>query len=221
VEFSEEHRRYHSFQEFFMMQLSLGAVSLIFLSATAYAAEPDPVMMVPKIIEAAGGKDKLLTQFRIKERLAVSADPLAKGNERVSVLVPPTHWWLGKRERVAQDKEPATFLVWAWTLGILVEPKTKLAAIPGIMEGDNPAYGMRVSETVEPTMDMYFDQKTNRLVRIDWRGDSHKFSDWKETNGIGYPARCIGLKKSTGKQWYQTEILELEPLKDLPEGLKR
>ena len=78
--------------------------------------------------------------FRIKERLAVSSDENAKGNERVSVLEPPAHWWVGKNERVKNDKELATFLVWGWTLSALVDETSKLEALDEMKlfpEGDN------------------------------------------------------------------------------------
>lgn len=137
---------------------------------------------------------------------------------------PPNYWWTGKNERVKDEKkpdEPATFLVWAWTLGMLTDPASKLEVIPDVVEADKPAVGLRVSGTVTPAMDLYFDMAESRLVRIDWRSDIHRFSDWKEVGGAKYPAKCVGYKKATGKPWYFSEIIELERLKDLPEGLKR
>lgn len=196
-------------------------VVLIAVPSVAGAAEPDPKEEVQTVLKAVGGEEKLLKLFRLKERLNVSPDPGAKGNERVSVLEPPNYWWLGKRERVKDEKEPATFLVWAWTLGILTDPKSKVESILGVTENEKPAFGLRVSGTVTPAMDLYFDKADGRLVRIDWRQDVHRFSDWKEHDGVKYPAKCVGYKKSTGKPWYYTEILELERLKELPEGLKR
>lgn len=184
-------------------------------------AETDVPATVRKVVDAAGGSDKLLKLFRIKERLNVSADPNAKGKERVSVLEPPTHWWLGTKERVSQEKEPATFLVWAWTLGAITDPKSKVDAIPDVVENGKPAIGLRVSGTITPAMDLYFDKADHKLVRIDWRSDIHRFSDWKEVDGVKYPAKVVGYKKSSGKQWYNTEILEIERLKELPAGLKR
>lgn len=185
------------------------------------AADPDPKAMVEQIVKEAGGADKLLKLFRLKERLNVTPDPEKKGNERTSVLEPPKYWWLGKRERVSEDKEPATFLVWGWTLGALTDPKSKLEVLPEIKENDKPAYGLRVSGTITPAMDMYFDKATHRLVRIDWRTDIHRFSDWKEHDGVKYPSKCIGYKKNTNKPWYFTEILEVQRLKELPKGLER
>lgn len=183
--------------------------------------DADPKPLVKKAVAAAGGEGKLLTLFRIKERLSVSADPAVKGTVRVSVLEPPKYWWVGKVERVKDEKEPATFLVWGWTLGAITDPKSKVDVIPDITEADKPAFGLRVSGTIDPPMDLYFDAATSRLVRIDWRADIHRFSDWREHDGATYPAKCVGSKKATGKPWYFTEILELERLKDLPAGLKR
>ena len=71
-----------------------------FFAAYTTAAEPETATLVADAVEAAGGEDKLLKLFRIKERLNVSSDPEKKGNERVSVLEPPNYWWLGKKERV-------------------------------------------------------------------------------------------------------------------------
>ena len=191
------------------------------LAGTGGAADPDPKDVVKKAVAAVGGEDKLLKLFRIKERLNVSSDPDKKGNERVSVLEPPKYWWVGKRERVKEEKEPATFLVWAWTLGALTDAKSKLAAVPELKDGDKALVGVRVSGTIDPPMELYFDKETHKLVRIDWRADIHRFSEWKEHDGAKYPSKFVGYKKATGKPWYFTEILELERLKELLAGLKR
>ncbi|QOV90446.1 hypothetical protein [Humisphaera borealis] len=185
------------------------------------AADGDTKARIATIVKAAGGEDKLLKLFRVKERLNVSPDPAAKGKERVSVIEPPNYWWLGKKERVMDEKEPAIFLVWAWTLGALTDPKSKVEAIPEIVEAEKPAFGLRVSGTITPPMDLYFDKAESRLARIDWRSDIHRFSNWKEHDGAKYPAKVVGYKKSSGKAWYYTEVLEVERLKELPEGLKR
>jgi hypothetical protein len=176
------------------------------------------------VITAAGGEDRLLRLFRTRETVNVSADPDKKVAARVSVYEPPRYWWTGKHERVKDEQkpdEPATYLVWAWTLGILTDPNTKLEVLPSILESDQPAFGLRVSGTVTPAMEVYFDEAESRLVRIDWRSDIHRFSDWKEHDGVKYPAKCAGYKKATGKPWYFSEILELERLQDLPAGLQR
>lgn len=184
-------------------------------------ADQEPRLVVNKVVKAAGGEEKLLRVFRLKERLNVSPDPEKKGNERVSFLEPPKYWWVGKRERVQDEKEPATFLVWGWTLGAFVDPKSKVEIIPEIAENEKPALGLRVSETISPAMDFYFDKQDLRLVRIDWRNDIHRFSDWKEHDGAKFAAKCVGYKKNTGKPWYYTEILEIERLKQLPAELTK
>lgn len=194
------------------------------LSTSAIADEPDSTTVVKQVVAAVGGEDKLLRLFRTRETVNVSSDPEKKVPERVSVYEPPKYWWTGKNERVKNEvtpEEPATFLVWAWTLGMLTDPASKMEVLPEVIESGNPAIGLRVSGTVTPPMDLYFDKAESRLVRIDWRSDIHRFSDWKELDGVKYPAKCVGYKKSTGKQWYFSEIVELERLKDLPEGLKR
>lgn len=196
-------------------------LTLCFCVERTCAAEPAPRELIQATIEAAGGEAKLLKLFRMKERLAVSSDENAKGSERVSVLEPPGHWWIGKKDRVKDDKEPATFLVWGWTLNALIDEKSKLELLDELMINGKPAYGIRVSETITPPMDLYFDKDTKRLTQIRWRSDRHEFSDWKQADGAWYASKCVGYKLATGKRWYHTEILELERLKELPAGLER
>jgi hypothetical protein len=194
------------------------------LPNAAFASDPDTDVIMKKVLDAVGGEGKLLCLFRTRETVNVSSDPAKKVAERVSVYEPPKYWWTGKNERVkdeAKPDEPATFLVWAWTLGILSDPASKLELIPDIVETNKAAIGLRVSGSVTPPMDIYFDKAESRLVRIDWRSDIHRFSDWKEVDGVKYPAKCIGFKKNTEKPWYFSEIIELERLNDLPGELKR
>ncbi|MDZ4687087.1 MAG: hypothetical protein SH850_18580, partial [Planctomycetaceae bacterium] len=73
---------------------------LAFVTQIALAAERTPAEIVAKVVATAGGEDKLLKLFRVEERLAISSDPAKPGNPRTSVIEPPTHWWLGKKERV-------------------------------------------------------------------------------------------------------------------------
>jgi hypothetical protein len=202
------------------VRLVLVAVLMVGTSS-ARGAEPGPEDLVQKVVSAVGGEDRLLRLFRMRERLNVSSDPGKPGSERVSVLEPPRYWWVGNRERVREDHEPATFLVWAWTLGALTDPASKVELLPEIVEDDQPLVGLRVSGAINPPMDLYFGKSDHRLSRIDWRSDTHRFRDWKEHDGVKYPSRCVGSKKATGKPWYFTEILEVERLKTLPEGLKR
>lgn len=203
-----------------MRKYFLALLAVCWLPVLANAQE-DPQALVEKVVAAGGGKDKLLKLFRIKEQLNVSADETKKGAERISVLEPPGHWWLGKKDRVKDDKEPATFLVWAWTLGALTDPATKIETLDGVMENDALTRGLRLSGSITPPMDLHFAAADLRLVRIDWRSDIHRFSNWMEHDGAHYPAKCIGYKKASGKPWYFSEIKELTRLSELPEGLQR
>lgn len=120
---------------------------------------------------------------RVDEFGIFVANQSRKDFERVSVLEPPQHWWLGKNDRVKNEKEPATFLVWGWTLNALVDEKSKLESLDKIKINDKTAFGIRVSETITPPMDLYFDKETKRLARIQWRTDRHELNDWKEADG--------------------------------------
>lgn len=205
-----------------MRLLSMLACLAVSLGTTVcHSAEETPQVLVARAVTAAGGQEKLLRLFRINERLNVSPDPEKPPSTRVSILEPPKHWWQGKTDRVVTSQEPATYLVWAWTLQILLAEESKLEVVPDIQEQERPAWGLRVSGSVNPALEMYFDRESSRLVRIDWRSDMHRFSDWQSHDGVWYPAKCIGYKKSTGKPWYFSEITQLERLETLPEGLER
>ncbi len=88
-------------------------------------------------------------------------------------------------------------------------------------DGEVELMGIEVSETITPPLQVYFDRQTHLLVRMDWRGSIHRFSEWKELDGLKYASRTIGYTRNTGKAWYQSDILELKRLRELPEGLSR
>jgi hypothetical protein len=196
----------------------------LFIAATLLAvmplaaAEPPVQETVDTAVQAAGGADKLLKLFRMKEKFNFGEKLDPKGTARESVCEPPASWWLGKTER---QKEPAKYVVWAWTLGAVVDPKSKVESITGLTDEGAETVGLKVSGTVDPPMELYFNQAEQRLVRVDWRGDIYRFSDWKEHDGAKYPAKCVMYKKSTGKPWFYHEVLEVERLKELPAGLTR
>ncbi len=127
----------------------------------------------------------------------------------------------GEKERVRDEKEPAIFLVWAWTLGAFQDPASKLSRLDDIMEDGQTLRGIRISESITPPMDCYFERESGQLIRIDWRSDIHRFSEWKESEGFRYPSRTKGYKKKDNRFWYQTDVLEVTKLTELPEGLSR
>jgi type 1 glutamine amidotransferase len=183
---------------------------------------PNAKSLVDQIVKAAGGKAKLLSRFTIEEELNVSADLGKPGKPRESIFDGHDHWWYrsGKGNWEKKVNEPAADLVWAWTLQVLLDSKSKIVPIPEMKDGDIVLVGLRISDTINPSMDIYFDKKNLQLVRIDWRKDINRFSDYREHDGAAYPSKCIGYRKDTGKAWFCSEIIELKRLAELPEGLK-
>ncbi|TDU70906.1 hypothetical protein EI77_02024 [Prosthecobacter fusiformis] len=182
----------------------------------------DVQRVIDQVMAEVGGKDKLLTLFRMKETFHSGAKPTPdegkKATVRVSVVEPPKYWWIGKKERA---DEPAKFDVWAWSLGVLMDPKTQVEIIPDLTHEGPPLFGLSVSGTIDPPMDLYFDKETKLLRRIGWRADYYLFSDWKEHDGVKYASKTVIYKKATGNPWFFHEITEIERLKELPAGLKR
>ena len=158
----------------------------------------------------------MLRVFRMMESLVVGTGaPIS----RESVVAPPEHWWIGARDRAVEEKEPAAFLAWAWTLAPLRDDKSQLALIPDAKLGDALAIGIRVSGRTETPMVLLFDATTKRLARIDWRGDSNRLSEWRQLDGLWYAAKCAGFKPD-GREWYRTELLEVKRLVEVPAHLK-
>ncbi|VTS08100.1 unnamed protein product [Tuwongella immobilis] len=202
-----------------------------FPSSIASAAETDAQELVKQVVKTAGGEDKLLKLFRFRERVLITETPAApvvkneKGN-RTSVVQVAGDWWIGKEKR---DKDKVRVLCWAWSLRILLDPKSKIETVPEILVNDKAASGLRVTESVKEPIKLYFDKETRRLVAIDYTDTRHVFSEWRKTEaGHEYPSHVAGFRftdRKAGtlkdKQWYQTDILELTPLKELPVELKR
>ncbi|RLS70265.1 MAG: hypothetical protein DWI00_15055 [Planctomycetota bacterium] len=184
---------------------------------SASAASPE-MKLVSKVIAAAGGDDKLLTLFRMEERYSAGKEFVPPGTARVSVVEPPKSWWIGTNER---GTEPAKITAWAWTLGVLKDPKSKLELLPDITDNEKSLSGLRITESVDPAIDMYFDKETDGLVRVDWRNDIYRFSDWKDFDGTKYPAKCAMFRRNSGEPWFFHEIVTIERLQELPEGLQR
>ncbi len=195
------------------------------------AAERDPQSLVDAVVQKAGGEAKLLSLFRFRERVLISSTPTPlpgpdeKGN-RTSVVQVGGDWWLGTNKR---DKDKVRVLLWAWSLRILIDPKSKLERLPDSEVAGKPAVGLRVTESIKEPIDLYFDAMSLQLVAIDYTDTRHLLSEWKETPaGHHYPSHVVGyrfadrMKKTLqDKQWYQTDILELTPLTELPPELKK
>lgn len=209
--------------------LALGC--LVLMPLPAAAAEPDASERVKQVVKAAGGEEKLLKLFRFRERVLITATPAApvandeKGN-RTSVVQVSGDWWIGADKR---DKDLVRVLCWAWSLRILLDDKSKIQTLPEAKVAGLPAFGLRVTGSVKTPIDLFFDTETSRLAAIDYVDTRHIFSEWKKAaGGHHYPSHVAGhrfvnreAKTVQQKQWYQTDILELTPLTELPADLKR
>ena len=205
---------------------------LLALARFAAADDVDPAAkkLVEEVIATAGGDEKLLKLFRFRERVLITSTPAApvtsdEKENRTSVVHVSGNWWIGTAKR---DKDKVRVLCWTWSLRILLDPKSKIQTLPDITVSDKPAFGLRVTESVKEPIDLFFDKESKRLVAIDYTDTRHLFSEWKKTaEGHQYPSHVAGFRfadRAAGKlqdqQWYQTDILELTPLAELPADLK-
>lgn len=197
----------------------------------AASREPAVQKLVDEATAAVGGKEKLLQLFEMKERLVLGpkqppeVTPETKPS-RTSVVEAPKHWWIGGKER---GVEPAKLLVHAWSLAVLHDPAAKLELLADAKLGETSCRVLKVSGIAPEPLELYFSAETLRLFAIDWRSDRHLFDAWKTTTGgLAYPSRTIGYKFADRKAktlaaapWYQTDILNITPLAELPAGLTR
>jgi hypothetical protein len=183
---------------------------------------PEVTARIARAVKAAGGEERLLRYFTFKDRVLIGEKDTGFGTKRESVMDAPRSWWLKTPAGYTERKtEPAKFLVWGWTLGAITDPASTMEAIPDVRDGDQELWGLRVSGTITPPMELYFARTNDLLARIDWRSDIHRFSDWKSAaGGFKYPARVVGHKKATGKIWYFDDVTEVTPLSELPEAVR-
>lgn len=212
-----------------LAQVSPSCIRLLSLPDSV-ASERAARQVVKQVVAAAGGEEKLLDLFRFRERVLITpnaAPPVAadeKGN-RTSVVQVGGDWWIGNNKR---DKDKVRVLCWAWSLRILLDPKSRVELLPESTVGDGPAIGVRVTESVKEPLDLWFDEVEKRLVAIDYMDSRHLFSSWKSTpQGHKYPSHVVGFRFANRaqrtlneKQWYQSDILELTPLEEVPLDLK-
>jgi hypothetical protein len=179
---------------------------LLLMTAQAFPAGPsdDPSKYAAEIVRRHGGADRLLKTFSLAETYSTNGGK--KNSERVSKLQPPDLWYLGQTERVSESGKGSVCQdVWMWTLGPLVDPKTKLAAAPDAVVAGRHAHALKVSGTIEPAIVAYFDAETYGLVRIDWKGQQFLFSEPKVFDGATVPTHCV-LYGKDGKERIRTDI---------------
>jgi hypothetical protein len=186
---------------------------------------------IDQVVKAAGGEDKLLKVFRFRERVIISdkappeVKPDEKGN-RTSVVEIGGDWWIGAAKR---DKEKVRILVSAWSLRLLLDPKSEVESLGDASVLGKEAFGLRVTGSVKEPVDLFFDRENGRLLCFDYTDTRHVVSEWKKTEeGHPYASRTIGYRFAdrakrtvSDKPWYQTDILELTVLKEVPAELKK
>jgi hypothetical protein len=190
--------------------------ALIFIAAllqTSLQAQ-DAASLAQKIIASHGGEPALLRTFTFTEVFHLAGKE--KGTERTSTLQPPHLWYVGKTERVSEEnKGGVCHDVWMWTLAPLVDPATKLESLPDTSIEGKLAHGLKVSGTIKPAMDVFFDAATDDLLKIEWKGEQFFFSAPMPVDGTRVPSKCVLLGKN-GKERMRTELKKIERLSALP-----
>ena len=199
---------------------SLASGILVLLTTcAALAADSDADTLAKKIVASHGGADKLLRTFTFTEVYLLAGKE--KGTERTSTLQPPNLWYVGKNERVSeQNKGGVCHDVWMWTLAPLVDPKTKLESLPDATIEGRTAHALKVSGSIEPAMNVFFDASTDDLMKIEWKGEQFFFSAPVEVDGTRVPSKCLLIGK-TGKERMRTELKKIERLVALPADLPK
>lgn len=172
-----------------------------------------------KIVASHGGADKLLRTFTFTEVYLLAGKD--KGTERTSIIQPPNLWYVGKRERVSEEnKSGVCHDVWMWTLVPLIDPTTKLEPLPDASIDGKAAHALKVSGSIEPPMNVFFDAATDDLVKIEWKGEQFLFSEPMQVDGTRVPSKCTLIGK-TGKERMRTELKKIERLATLPADLSK
>lgn len=210
---------------------SLALVGCCLVRPVRADAPASPAEFAAQVVAAAGGEERLLTMFSFRERVVVSSEapppPTAdEPGNRTSIVELGGGWWVDGVER---NKDKVRVLAWAWSLRLLLDAQSELELLPSTTLAERSVVGVRVSQSIAAPLDCYFDAETLRLVAIDYDDTRHLFSEWKETaDGRPYASRAIGYRfvdRAAGtvsaEPWYQTDILELTPLAELPADLKR
>jgi len=194
-------------------------IFILLTSCAALAADSDAGTLAAKIVASHGGADKLLRTFTFTEVYLLAGKD--KGTERTSIIQPPNLWYVGKRERVSgENKGGVCHDVWMWTLAPLVDPKTKLESLPDATIEGKAAHALKVSGSIEPSMNVFFDAATHDLMKIEWKGEQFLFSAPVAVDGTRVPSKCVLIGK-TGKERMRTELKKIERLAELPAELPK
>jgi hypothetical protein len=193
----------------------IGSVAGLFGNLCGAAADDATAVraIVEKAVQAVGGKDKLLRIFSWKEKGFIGGvNPFAR-----DVVVRPPDVWLQGGRNIAEgnaDRRQKTYLVWCWTLAPLLQADSELSPLPDATVEGRPAAGVKLRRKGELDVNFFFDKETGLLVRNDWRGLEIRYGEWKEHDGVKYPAKAFCFRN--GKDHVKTEFIEIKRLAELP-----
>jgi len=103
-------------------------------------------------------------------------------------------------ERVTEMREEV-YVIWVATLAPLKKEPFMLSVLPEIKVSGEPAIGVKVISKAKPELKLYFDKKTNLLVKIERRATQlgqkvdkeYLYSDHKEFDGVKLPTKLAEL----------------------------
>ncbi len=196
-------------------------LKFIFITALLHTSllGQDAAALAQKIVASHGGPSALLHTFTFTEIYRIAGRE--KSVERTSTLQPPHLWYVGKTERVSEEnKGGVCHDVWMWTLAPLIDPATKLEFLPDTTVDGKSAHGLKVSGSIKPAMNVFFDAATDDLLKIEWKGEQFFFSAPMLVDGTRVPSQCVLLGKN-GKERMRTELKKIERLAALPSALPK
>lgn len=138
----------------------------------------------------------------LPDRLRITVD-LNKGQRITLVLNGDKGWQLVgggvlelSKERVEEVREEA-YVLWLTTLTPLLKDTYTLAPLPDAAVDGSPVAGVKVTAPGHTDAKLYFDKRTNLLVKIERRAreagvlltKTYLFADYQDVDGVKLPAR--------------------------------
>jgi outer membrane lipoprotein-sorting protein len=216
----------------------------------ARAADDDPKAIINKSIKAIGGEEKM-AKFKaqtFKEKgtyYGMGAGQPYTGNYAVQfpdkfkmeiegvftiVLNGDKGWMNGQeltKEQLAEQQEEL-YSGWVATLAPLGDKAFTLAPLGETKVDNKPAAGVKVSSKGHGDVNLYFDNATGFLVKIERRAKAQEqggqevsqetfFQDYKDVDGLKVPMK-MAIKRG-GKQFVESEVTELKPVGKLDDSV--
>jgi len=109
------------------------------------------------------------------------------------------------KEEVQEQRERG-YSLWLTTLLPLKDRDVELAALPDARIGDDETVGIKVTKKGRPEVKLYFNKKTNQLLKLERKGKDagqdatfeHFLSDYKDYEGLKLASRHI--EQAAGKK---------------------